>query len=83
MTSNKDLYGHCDCEDCNTLEKFGMDRKEKLSTQDNSNPKDLIGSKKVNLHLIPPTANILEAKVMELGANKYGAFNWRDTKGWH
>ena len=47
---------------------------------DESNPKDISGSKKVNLSLVPPVPNILEAKVMELGANKYGPFNWRETK---
>jgi len=46
---------------------------------DTSNPKDRAGSKKVNLSLIPPVANIYEAKVMELGAAKYGPYNWRDT----
>ena len=47
---------------------------------DDGNPKDVIGRKKPNLHLIPASANIIEAKVMELGAEKYGAFNWRSTK---
>lgn len=41
------------------------------------NPKDAIGRARVNLHLIPPSANILEARVLELGAKKYGAYNWR------
>ncbi len=47
--------------------------------KDTTNPKDALGSKKVSLSLIPPVANILEAKVMELGAAKYKAFNWRET----
>jgi hypothetical protein len=46
---------------------------------DTTNPKDMVGSKKVNLSLVPPVANIYEAKVMELGAAKYGPWNWRDT----
>lgn len=44
-----------------------------------SNPKDAIGRGKTPLHLIPPAAMIAEARVMGLGAAKYGAFNWRDA----
>ncbi len=44
---------------------------------DEENPKDRIGATKPPLHLIPPTAEILEAVVMGLGAAKYGPFNWR------
>ncbi len=42
-----------------------------------ANPKDRIGDTKPPLHLIPPTAEILEAVVMGLGARKYGPYNWR------
>lgn len=42
-----------------------------------TNPKDLLGLAKVPLRLVPPALNIFVAKVMELGAKKYGAFNWR------
>ena len=45
---------------------------------DEANPKDIIGSRKPQLHLIPPSALVLEALVMELGAEKYSPFNWRD-----
>ena len=44
------------------------------------NPKDRIGATKPPLHLIPPAAEILEAVVMGLGASKYGAYNWRQTR---
>jgi len=44
------------------------------------NPKDRIGAKKPPLHLIPPAAAIAESVVMALGAEKYGAANWRSTK---
>ena len=44
------------------------------------NPKDRLGVLKPSLHLIPPAAEIFESKVMELGARKYGAFNWRSCK---
>lgn len=43
------------------------------------NPKDRIGDTKPPLHLIPPTAEILEAVVMGLGARKYGPYNWRTS----
>jgi len=44
------------------------------------NPKDRVGAGKPPLHLIPPSAEILEAVVMGLGARKYGEFNWRTSK---
>lgn len=44
------------------------------------NPKDRVGANKPPLHLIPPAAEITESMVMALGAKKYGAFNWRETK---
>ena len=44
-----------------------------------ANPKDRIGDTKPPLHLIPPTAEILEAVVMGLGARKYGPYNWRSA----
>lgn len=42
-----------------------------------SNPKDKIGRTKPALHLIPGTALVQEARVMKLGAEKYGPYNWR------
>ncbi|RLS53454.1 MAG: hypothetical protein DWH91_14435 [Planctomycetota bacterium] len=44
------------------------------------NPKDRIGDTKPPLHLIPPSAEILEAVVMGLGARKYGPYNWRTAQ---
>lgn len=44
------------------------------------NPKDLIGQTKPSLSLIPGTGLVYLAKVMENGASKYGAYNWRDYK---
>lgn len=41
------------------------------------NPKDAIGKAKVPMHLIPPALYEPLARVMELGAKKYGAYNWR------
>ena len=47
--------------------------------RDAANPKDLIGETKPPLHLVPEVANILEAEVMRLGAEKYGPYNWRSN----
>jgi hypothetical protein len=41
------------------------------------NPKDAVGATKPQLHLVPPSALIHMAKVFELGAKKYGPYNWR------
>lgn len=42
------------------------------------NPKDLIGSKKVPLSLLPVAGLIHEAMAMRDGAGKYGPHNWRE-----
>lgn len=47
---------------------------------DDTNPKDAIASAKPDLALVPPVALVLTAKVMELGAKKYGSYNWRSKK---
>lgn len=47
---------------------------------DTTNPKDAIGLTKAPLRLLPGPALIYMAKVMELGAGKYGAWNWRSKK---
>ena len=44
-----------------------------------NNPKHAAGSAKAPLHLVPGSALVYEALVFELGAKKYGPFNWRDT----
>ena len=41
-----------------------------------TNPKSKYGIKKPSLHLIPASALLYLAKVMALGAAKYGASNW-------
>jgi hypothetical protein len=46
--------------------------------KDDSNPKDRLGALKVPLHLLPSVPLIYAALVFELGAYKYGEFNWRD-----
>lgn len=50
--------------------------KKKLGT----NPKDLIGVKKVPLAYVPPASIIYQALAMRDGAKKYQPFNWRNNK---
>ena len=52
-------------------------RKRKV---DQTNPKDLLGAKKVALGLLPAAGKIYGALVMEDGAAKYGPYNWRSKK---
>jgi hypothetical protein len=47
---------------------------------DEANPKDLLGLKKVPLHLLPAVARIFGAMAMKDGARKYGPYNWRTKK---
>lgn len=47
---------------------------------DETNPKDRIGIKKPQVHLVPPAAVLHMAKAFEDGAKKYGPYNWRDKK---
>ena len=42
-----------------------------------SNPKDIVGSTKLPLGLIPETADIEETMALLEGALKYGRYNWR------
>lgn len=44
------------------------------------NPKDLLGLKKPPLRLVPAAAIIYMSRVMALGAEKYGPYNWRTKK---
>jgi hypothetical protein len=49
-----------------------------MPRKDDSNPKDRLGIKKVPLTLFPSPALIFAALVFQLGARKYGEFNWRN-----
>lgn len=44
------------------------------------NPKDIAARGKCPLWLVPPVAEELEARVLEKGAEKYGAWNWRNEE---
>jgi hypothetical protein len=51
---------------------------DRTEPEGTTNPKDRLGRLKPLLHLVPQSANILEAVVLDLGARKYGgAYNWR------
>lgn len=43
-----------------------------------NNPKTIYGVQKTPLHLVPSTGIEEEAKVFKHGADKYGAYNWRE-----
>jgi len=45
-----------------------------------NNPKDMIGSKKVAINLVPAVGIIYEALAMMNGAKKYKPYNWRKNK---
>jgi len=45
-----------------------------------TNPKDLLGTKKVSLSKVPFSSIVYQALAMEDGAKKYGPFNWRENK---
>lgn len=49
-------------------------------SDEKSNPKDILGIKKVQLGLLPGAGKIYGALAMEEGARKYGPYNWRDKK---
>lgn len=53
---------------------------EKPKAELGTNPKDLLGVKKVPLHLVPPSSIIYQALAMQDGAIKYGPYNWRENK---
>lgn len=42
------------------------------------NPKDLVGAKKTDISLVPPSAILGMARALENGASKYGPYNWRE-----
>lgn len=52
----------------------------KKAVKDDSNPKDRLGALKVPLRLNPGVALVWMALVFELGAWKYGEYNWRNKK---
>lgn len=56
------------------------DEVKQPAVADTTNPKDLLGIKKVQLNLVPASSIIYQALAMEDGARKYGPYNWRAKK---
>lgn len=50
-----------------------------LTTEKSSNPKDIIGSDKLPLHLWPAAATAMGSIALLEGALKYGRANWREA----
>lgn len=50
-----------------------------MASGEDLNPKGAAGRAKPQMHLIPVAALECVARVMELGAKKYGPYNWRET----
>jgi hypothetical protein len=48
-----------------------------VETEAGINPKDILGLEKAPLRLIPGPSLVRLSKAMELGAKKYGPYNWR------
>lgn len=51
-----------------------------FSKADSTNPKDLLGVKKVSITKLPSVAVAHAAHAMMNGAEKYGPYNWRSKK---
>lgn len=65
---------------------FHAKRAEQAALQSDSkamypdgNPKTLMGAKKPDLSVVPPSSLLHLATAMMNGAEKYGAYNWRDA----
>lgn len=67
-------------DDTPLLRRLGHESIPPLWPTDETNPKDRYGDAKPPLHLVPAPLAIFVSKVMQLGAKKYGAFNWRKKK---
>ena len=51
-----------------------------MNTLHPNDPKAAAGAKKTPLHLIPKVALYAAADALKLGAGRYGAWNWRQTR---
>jgi hypothetical protein len=51
-----------------------------LAKMDSTNPKDLLGAKKVSISKLPAVAMLHGAHAMMNGAEKFGPYNWREKK---
>lgn len=57
-----------------------MAAREATAQDAGTNPKDLLGMRKVPLNLVPPASMVYQALGMKNGAVKYGPWNWRANK---
>jgi hypothetical protein len=55
-------------------------KRVRRAAKDETNPKDRVGIKKPRLSLVSPASIVYEALAMSNGADKYGAYNFRDSK---
>lgn len=62
------------------MEENKVENTTKAARPLGTNPKDLLGIKKVQLNLVPASSIIYQALAMEDGAAKYGPYNWRENK---
>jgi hypothetical protein len=51
-----------------------------IAKMDVTNPKDLVGAKKVSISKLPAVAILHASHAMMHGANIYGSYNWRSKK---
>jgi hypothetical protein len=49
-------------------------------SEDKTNPKDLLGVKKVSTFVFPSAAHLHGSHAMMYGAKLYGPYNWREKK---
>lgn len=57
-----------------------LPNKDREFETDSTNPKDLVGNKKVSISKLPAVAILHASHAMMHGANLYGPFNWREKK---
>ena len=62
------------------VEAFGLRADSQIATMDGTNPKDLVGAKKVSITKLPAVAILHAAHAMMNGAEKFGSYNWREKK---
>lgn len=61
-------------------ESFSIRADHQIREMDGTNPKDLIGVKKVSISKLPAVAILHASHAMMNGAEKFGAYNWRSKK---
>jgi hypothetical protein len=62
------------------MERYRNEAHAAETRDEDLNPKDIAGLKKPPLRLVPSALFLYVSRVMALGAEKYGAYNWRQKK---